>query len=212
MAVAGTLLWLRFPRLRVLVVVMVTLLVVLGILFPAIYEFAGGEAEWSLSGGSRLTLIERVIEVTLRNPITGLGPAAYRPYANMKPLPYLGAYWVAPLINSHNNYVDLFAHVGLLGLGLFFWFCFAVARLGLRLRIRYREGFAAGYVNGMLAAGGRCAGHHGPGRLDAPLRLQHRLLRLPGQRAGVVVPGRVGGAGEHRGTRARGQESDVTVR
>ena len=40
------------------------------------------------SGGSRLVLIERVFDVTMRNPITGLGPAAYRPYANMKPLRY----------------------------------------------------------------------------------------------------------------------------
>ena len=70
----------------------------------------------AMGGGSRLVLIGRVIEVTMRNPITGLGPAAYRPYANMKPLYYQGAYWIHPLINSHNNYVDLFSHVGLLGL------------------------------------------------------------------------------------------------
>jgi O-antigen ligase len=146
-------LWLRFPRLRIPVIVVAALLLVVGILFPAVYEFAGGEAEWNVSGGSRLALIERVIEVTLRNPITGLGPAAYRPYANMKPLLYQGAYWVAPLINSHNNYVDLFAHGGLLGLALFFWFVAALARVGIRLRGRFTQGFAAGYVSGVLAAG-----------------------------------------------------------
>ena len=88
-AVLGTLIWLRFPRLRWPVV------------DPAhrpdrcracssrsSIEFAGGDAEWAESGGSRLVLIGRVIEVTMRNPITGLGPAAYRPYASMKPLPY----------------------------------------------------------------------------------------------------------------------------
>jgi hypothetical protein len=152
-AALGVLAWLRFPRLRWLVIVAVAGLLLIGILFPAVYNFAGGDAEWNLSGGSRLTLIERVVSVTLRNPITGLGPAAYRPYANMQPLFYLGAYWIAPQINSHNNYVDLFAHVGLLGLGLFFWFAFEVARLGRRLRVRYAEGFSAGYVNGMLAVG-----------------------------------------------------------
>ena len=89
----------------------------------------------------------------MRNPITGLGPAAYRPYANMKPLPYMNAYWIDPLINSHNNYVDLFAHVGILGLALFGWFGWEVYRLGIRLYRRYREGFLAGYVSGMLAAG-----------------------------------------------------------
>ncbi|MCX6031997.1 MAG: O-antigen ligase family protein [Chloroflexi bacterium] len=148
----GVLAWLRFPRLRWLLIALVVALVLIGILFPAIYNFAGGDQEWATSGGSRLVLAQRVIEVTLRNPITGLGPAAYRPYANMKPLPYQGAYWIAPQINSHNNYVDLFAHVGLLGLGLFLWFAVELGLLGWRLSQRYRTGFLAGYANGILAA------------------------------------------------------------
>ena len=37
--------------------------------------------------------------------------------------------------------------------GLFSWFAMEVARTGLRLRARFHRGFAAGYVNGMLAAG-----------------------------------------------------------
>jgi len=98
-------------------------------------------------------LIGRTIEVTLRNPITGLGPAAYRAYARTKPIYIQGAYYFVPWISSHNNYVDLFSHVGLLGLGLLTWFSVALARLGLRLRAHFTEGFAAGYVNSMLAAG-----------------------------------------------------------
>lgn len=152
-AALGLLSWLRFPRLRWPLVICAVILVALGLLLPSIYAFAGGDEEWILSGGSRLALIQRVVEVTMRSPITGLGPAAYRPYANSKPLPYLGAYWVAPLVNSHNNYVDLFAHGGILGLALFAWFSIEVARLGLRLRRRYTVGFAAGYVNSMVAAG-----------------------------------------------------------
>jgi hypothetical protein len=152
-ATLGILLWLRLPRLRGPVVAVIVVLAVLGLLFPFVYSFAGGDAEWNLSGGSRLVLIERVVQVTLRNPITGLGPAAYRPYANMQPLAYLGAFWLDPQINSHNNYVDLFAHVGLLGLGLFVWFACEVARVGQQLRLRHAEGFLAGYVNGMLAVG-----------------------------------------------------------
>jgi hypothetical protein len=151
-AVGGVLAWLRFPRLRWLVVALLLLLAVSGVLSSTIYDFAGGDAEWEESGGSRMTLIGRVVEVTLRNPITGLGPAAYRPYAATKPLLYEGAFWVAPQVNSHNNYVDLFAHVGLLGLGLFFWFAAEVVMLGLHLRPHFTEGFAAGYVNAMLAA------------------------------------------------------------
>jgi len=149
----ATLTWLRFPRLRWLAVAVILVLAVAGGLFSRVYSFAGGDAEWEESGASRMLLIERVVGVTMRNPITGLGPAAYRPYANMKPLAYGRAYWVAPQINSHNNYVDIFAHQGVLGLGLLAWFVFEMSRLGRRLHRRFVDGFAAAYVNGMLAAG-----------------------------------------------------------
>ncbi|MBE2240080.1 MAG: O-antigen ligase family protein [Caldilineaceae bacterium] len=145
--------WLRWSQLRWLMIGMVLLLAVSGVLFPFFYEFAGGDQEWDQSGGARLVLIERVIEVTMRNPITGLGPAAYRPYANIKPLPYGRALWMQPQINSHNNYVDIFSHGGLVGLALFGWFALALWRQGLRVRQRHRQGFASGYVNGALAAG-----------------------------------------------------------
>lgn len=149
----GVLVWLRFPRLRWPIVVLVVALAFLGVLAPAIWSFAGGDAEWNVSGNSRLVLIQRVIGVTMRNPITGLGPAAYRPYTMMTPLQYGAAYWVQPTINSHNNYVDIFAHMGLLGLALFVWIIAEIAALGLRLRRRYRHGMGAVYVNAMLAAG-----------------------------------------------------------
>lgn len=150
-AVAGTLIWLRWFRLRWPIVLIVLALLLLGILFPSLYDFAGGDTEWETSGASRLALIQRVVEVTMRNPITGLGPAAYRPYANATPFVYGRAYWSNPLINSHNNYVDIFAHTGLVGLGLFLWFMAEVAWSAWRLRSRFQAGFAAGFVNGMLA-------------------------------------------------------------
>ncbi|MCU0507596.1 MAG: O-antigen ligase family protein [Anaerolineae bacterium] len=152
-AVVAVLLWLRFPRLRWPAIIALVALLALGVLGPVIYEFAGGDAEWDESGGSRLALIGRVIDVTMRNPVTGLGPAAYRPYANMEPLLYGRAYWLSPQVNSHNNFVDLFAHGGVLGLLLFFWFAWEFARLGFQLRARHSTGFVAGYVDGMLAAG-----------------------------------------------------------
>ena len=145
----GMLVWLRWPRLRPLWMILGVLS--LTVFFSVIYQFAGGDAEWDESGGSRLVLYERVVEVTMRNPITGLGPAAYRLYARMRPLPYGRALWVVPQVNSHNNYVDLFSHVGVVGLALFFWFAVELFRLGFRLRPRFTQGFAAGYVNSMLA-------------------------------------------------------------
>ena len=152
MAVGGALFWLRFPNLRRVVIALVVILVISDLLFPSLYEFAGGDDEWTESGGSRLVLIRRVVEVTLRNPITGLGPASYRNYARMEPLRYRNALWVNPAVNSHNNYVDFFAHTGLLGLALFLWFAWELLRLGWRLSAQHTEGFTGGYVNGMTAA------------------------------------------------------------
>lgn len=152
-AVAGVLGWLRWPRLRWPVIALFVVLAGTGLLSSTIYDFAGGDDEWESSGGSRLVLINRVIEVTLHNPVTGLGPAAYRLYAPMKPLIYEGAFWDVPVISSHNNYVDLFSHAGVIGLGLFLWFAAELAKVGLRLRDRFKDGFAAGYINAMLATG-----------------------------------------------------------
>jgi hypothetical protein len=150
--VLGALVWLRWPTLRWVAMIVVVVLTLNGFLYSAVYDFAGGDEEWRRSGGSRLALIMRVIDVTMRNPVTGLGPAAYRPYSRVKPLSYGGALYATPNVSSHNNYVDLFSHVGLLGLGLFVWLAVEVTSLAFRLRTRYAAGFAAGYVNGMLAA------------------------------------------------------------
>ena len=148
----AVLLWLKLKHGKIILVALVGLLLLTGQILPRAYDFAGGESEWVESGGSRLVLAERVVSVTMRNPITGLGPAAYRPYARMKPLPYKDAFWVSPDISAHNNYVDIFAHSGIVGLVLFFWFVAEFILLCLRVSKRHLSGFSRGYVNGVLAA------------------------------------------------------------
>ncbi|NLE76432.1 MAG: hypothetical protein GX605_06730 [Chloroflexi bacterium] len=155
-AAATVLAWLRWPRVRWFAVAVLAVLLVVGVAGSALYSFAGGEAEWEESGGSRLALSGRVVEVTLRNPITGLGPAAYRPYAGARPLVYGGAYYAVPLVSSHNNYVDIFSHVGIVGLGVFVWFAAEVVRSCQRLHRRIAPGFSAGYLHGMLATWTGC--------------------------------------------------------
>lgn len=149
--VLAVLIWLRFPRIRWPVLIAVGALTVSGVLFTFIYNYAGGDAKWTESGASRGVLIERVIELSMRNPITGIGPAAYRPYGFTRPLYYDGALWIEPRINSHNNYVDLFSQTGILGLLLFLWFMAELGWLGWRLRKVYTSGFTGGYVASMLA-------------------------------------------------------------
>lgn len=148
----GVLAWLRFPRLRWLSFIALIGTMASGVLFTVIYDFAGGDEKWTESGASRGVLIQRVLDLSMRNPITGIGPAAYRPYGLTRPLYYEGAYWIEPRINSHNNYVDLFSQVGIVGLGIFLWFMAELAWLGWRLRKVFKGDFASGYVNGMLAA------------------------------------------------------------
>lgn len=148
--VLGVLGWLRFPRLRWMAAIVVIALLVSGKLLSLVYEFAGGDSKWTESGASRGVLIGRVLELSMRNPITGIGPAAYRPYGFTRPLFYEGAYWIEPRLNSHNNYVDLFSQLGMIGLLLFFWFMGELLWLGLRLRKYFKNDFASGYVNGMV--------------------------------------------------------------
>jgi len=55
--------------------------------------------------------------------------------------------------NSHNNYVDIIAQVGLLGMAAFMWFVVEIGALGLRLRKKFDHtfGFTHAYVIGTLA-------------------------------------------------------------
>lgn len=152
LSAVGVLIWLRFPRVRLIIGVAILLLIASGILFRFVYDFAGGDEKWDESGGSRLALIGSVVDLSMRNPITGLGPAAYRAYGKTTSLQYGRAFYASAWLSSHNNYVDIFSQTGILGLGLFLWFMLQVFLLGMRLRKRYTDGFVGGYVNGMIAA------------------------------------------------------------
>lgn len=90
-------------------------------------------------------------EIVLRdilsvNPLLGVGPANYYHYTHLFPI--LG--WYVDF-NSHNQYVDLLAQTGIIGLFCFFWFSYEMGRLTWRLRTKVPEGFELAYVNGALA-------------------------------------------------------------
>lgn len=104
-----------------------------------------GDNEYSM-----LTRVEAwriVIEIVKVNPILGIGPANYRAYTTLFPI--LG--WFVEF-NSHNNYVDIIAQTGLLGLACILWFAWEIGRLGWRLRSQVpKGGFLYAYVIGALA-------------------------------------------------------------
>jgi len=88
------------------------------------------------------TILSQIIKTS---PILGLGFANYYWYTPLFPIQ---GYAVS--FNSHNNYVDIAAQTGLLGLACFVWFFWEVGRLGWRLRKRVPAGFARAYVYGAL--------------------------------------------------------------
>lgn len=119
--------------------------IVNGLLASDQYSAATRSEAWALIG-----------EIVKVNPLLGLGPANYYWYT---PLLRISGYYGIQF-NSHNQYVDLIAQIGLIGLAVFAWFIWEISRFGWRLRQRAPEGFALGYINGALAglAGSLVAG------------------------------------------------------
>ena len=97
--------------------------------------------EYSVS--TRLDAALIMVEIIKANPIFGLGFANYYWYTPLFPIRGF-----AVQFNSHNNYIDIVAQTGLVGLGCFLWFFWEVGRLGWRLRERVPAGFAQAYVYG----------------------------------------------------------------
>jgi O-antigen ligase len=99
--------------------------------------------EYSYS--TRLDAWKIVFDIIKVNPVLGLGPANYYWYTSLYSI---RGYFVE--FNSHNQYLDLLAQTGILGLLFFLWFFWVVGRLGNRLRHRVPAGFAQAYVYGAL--------------------------------------------------------------
>ncbi len=91
------------------------------------------------------------------NPILGFGPANYYWYT---PLYRIRGYVVQ--FNSHNQYLDILAQIGILGLGCVLWFFAEAAWLGWRLCAEAPKGFARAYA---YAALGGLAGTAASGML-----------------------------------------------
>jgi len=94
---------------------------------------------------TRLAAWRIISEIIKANPVLGLGPANYYYYTPLFPI--LGYYVV---FSSHNQYVDLVAQTGLLGLFSFLWFAWELGRLGWRVRGQTPAGFSQAYVYGAL--------------------------------------------------------------
>jgi O-antigen ligase len=104
----------------------------------------GGDNDYSLS--TRIEAAQILLNIVQQsNPVLGLGPSNYYWYTPMFPIR-----GYAVQFNSHNQYIDLLAQTGILGLLCFLWFVIALGWVGWRLRTRAPEGFARAYVYGAL--------------------------------------------------------------
>ncbi len=131
----------------------VAIVALVALLYPLVFQHIGGEQEIQISWGGRRLLYQAVLDLVKEHPILGLGPASYRHYAFTRWLS-LGtgrALYVRPAVSSHNNFIDVYAQFGLVGLALFLWFLVAIGRVTFRLFLRFRGDFREGYVAGALA-------------------------------------------------------------
>lgn len=154
LAVVGVLLAFKSPRLLIPAGLIVVLVFAMNAQ-TLINEFWLGLSHEHYSANTRVAAWRVVLEIAGKNPIWGLGPSNYYYYT---PLYTLLGYRVQ--FNSHSQYVDLIAQVGIVGLVLFVWFMAEIGRLGIQLSRTVRTGFERAYaysavagVVGMLVAG-----------------------------------------------------------
>jgi O-antigen ligase len=121
------------------------LLVGLAAIVPAMDIGTEAIATDQYSYSTRLDAWQIVLDMAKVNPITGFGPANYSWYTPLFPIR-----GYAIQFNSHNQYVDIVAQIGLLGLACFLWFAWETGWLGWKLRRRASPGFAQAYVYGAL--------------------------------------------------------------
>ncbi len=88
------------------------------------------------------SIMAQIIKIS---PVWGLGFANYYWYTPLFPI---RGYAVS--FNSHNNYVDIVAQTGLVGLVCLLWIWWELGQLGWRLRNQAPAGFAQAYVYGAL--------------------------------------------------------------
>ena len=140
--VLGVLVWLKSWRIGLLLSLVV---VVFGMWqYDAIIERIFRVEEYSAI--TRAATWPIMWELVKASPILGLGPSNYYFYT---PLFSLMGYYIK--FNSHNNYWDIAAQVGLVGLGVFVWLAATLGATGIKLRRVVKQGFSRGYVNGAIA-------------------------------------------------------------
>ena len=133
--------WVVAGRFRVPVMLVGVLIVLFG--FSTLGNLVSGQENVSLP--SRQEAWKVVLEISKANPVIGLGPANYYWYTTI--LTFMGN---RVNLSSHNNFIDIYAQLGLVGLFSFLWFAWEVWWLGWRLQLTEPDGFSRAYAVGAL--------------------------------------------------------------
>jgi O-Antigen ligase len=135
-------LWVGFPRIRIPAALVAVVAVGLNH-FININNVVAGNEDYSIL--TREVAQRLVLEIAKVNPILGLGFSNYYFYTPLFPI--LG-YRVQ--FNSHNNYVDIIAQTGLVGMVVFLWLAAEICVVGWNLQKRVPDGFPKAYTLGVL--------------------------------------------------------------
>ncbi len=136
---------LALMRSRILLLLIVLVLILIGLTNPA-YFLDAIALETQRSLNTRIDAWEANWRVTGEHLLLGTGPGGYAAY-------YM-SYFPTEATATHNNYVDIIAQTGIVGLVVLLWFFLALARFGYRLhkRVRGRGNFIEAMVNATFAA------------------------------------------------------------
>lgn len=131
----------RVPRLAIITALLG------GLLFlyftPTMTEVTPAEEHYSAM--TRLEAARVLWPLIKESPFLGMGPANYHYYVSMSPI--LGWY---VRFNSHNQYLDLVAQLGAVGVATFGWLMCEILAAIWHLRVRFRGGFCEAYLLGAL--------------------------------------------------------------
>jgi O-antigen ligase len=108
-----------------------------------------GDNEYSML--SRWEAWKIIFEIIKKNPIFGVGPANYYYYT-----PFYNILGYHVQFNSHNNYLDIIAQTGLIGLTLFLWWFLEIGKMGFSLLkeklTAFEHSFTIAVLGGLTAS------------------------------------------------------------
>jgi hypothetical protein len=138
----GVITWLASNRMRIAFIALSAIVTI--VIFEPMYQYIDYTIQHHTIV-SRQATYPILIELIKANPVIGLGMSNYYHFTPLYPI--LGWY---VKFNSHNNFIDIIAQTGLVGMGLFAWFAYEIGRVGWRLRHKVTDGFSRGYVYACL--------------------------------------------------------------